>query len=101
MPFIPKVFERDNGRCVYCCRDLKHDFDAFWSTQMDHLVPGGGGDTENIVTACFVCNNLKGSFVPEGSTQKKRIASAKEHIMQRRAEKISDEFSSWVIPNSN
>ena len=90
-----KVFTRDHRRCVYCCRDLAHDFDAFWSTQMDHLVPGGGDDPENIVTACFVCNNLKGAFFPGGSTHEERVVSAREHIMQRRAEKIEKDFRSW------
>ena len=95
MAFRPDVFERDNHRCVYCCRDLLHDFDAFMLTHMDHLMPGAINEPENIVTACYVCNLLKSDFCPEGSTKKERIASARLCIMERRVKKILEDFSSW------
>ena len=90
-----KVFERDNHRCVYCCRDMLADFETFWTAQQDHLVPGDGDDPKNLVTACFVCNNLKGDFCPDGKNRKERIASARAHVMARRAEKLAD-FASWT-----
>ena len=92
-----EMFIRDNHRCVYCSRDLLHDFDAFWTVQQDHLDPKGGADLENMMTACFVCNNLKGDFEPGGSCREEKIVSARQHIMKRRAEKIEDPFFKGII----
>ena len=91
-----KVVKRDRFRCVYCCRDMLHDFDSYWSVQMDHLCPRGGDDLENVVTACFVCNNLKGTFCPEGDSRKERIVSARKHVMQRRSEKMTIDYDTWL-----
>ena len=33
-----QLFERDQGRCVYCGLDLKADFDRFMMATEDHLV---------------------------------------------------------------
>ena len=44
--------------------------------------------------ACFVCNNLKGDFVPEEATHEDRVWSARNHIMERRSERMKD-FDSW------
>ena len=58
-PSFSEVFKRDNRRCVYCCRDLASNFDAFMIAQLDHLIPaakvGRLDDLENVVTACCVC----------------------------------------------
>ena len=35
-----QLFERDQGRCVYCGMDLKADYDRFMMATEDHLVPG-------------------------------------------------------------
>lgn len=54
------IFRRDKGVCQYCgCRG---------NITIDHVMPKsrGGGDTwENLVTACFACNNKKGNKNPE------------------------------------
>ena len=103
MSNFSKLFIRDKGRCVYCRRDLKRDFDAFWSAQMDHLVPGEGDGPENMVTACYVCNNLKGNFKDhkDAPTREKKLRLARQYILQRRAEKEGD-FESWAqVTNSN
>lgn len=57
------VFVRDGFRCQYCgtrkfMRELNYD----------HVVPrvrGGRTTWENIVTACYGCNDKKGSRTPE------------------------------------
>ena len=81
MPLLPRritledVFRRDGYRCVYCCRDLLHDFDVFWLVQLDRLMPDGSHyDKDNVVTSCYVCNNLKGTFKPKGASHKERVA---------------------------
>ena len=99
-----KVFERDNRRCVYCGRDLMIDFDTFMITEEDHLIPlskNGPDSDENIVTACSVCNRLKGNYMPdtEFSAEKKDqyIAKIREYIMDRKTIKMKDYYS-WTHP---
>lgn len=50
------VIFRDEGKCVYCGSSTR--------LTMDHVVPlckGGRKTWENVVTACYRCNNKKGS----------------------------------------
>lgn len=55
-PSRENVFKRDSWTCVYCgCTDKK-------TLTIDHVIPKsrGGKDTwENLVTACFDCNQEK------------------------------------------
>ena len=96
-----KIFERDNHRCVYCGRDLLHNYDAFALAQIDHLKPtskgGSATDIMNTVMSCCVCNKLKSDFLPEGSSREEQIKSARLKIYERRAAKINDEYSSWFL----
>lgn len=52
-----QVFNRTEGRCAFCGEVL--DLDSF---TMDHITPqayGGSSSVENLVAACFACNNRK------------------------------------------
>lgn len=96
------AFELSGGRCVYCCRDLKADFDSFMMAEEDHLIPSGrpgADDPRNIVIACRVCNSLKGTFTADESFDpnevEKYIRAARNHIMVKRAEKM-EIFAGWV-----
>lgn len=96
------VFERDNRRCVYCGRDMMTDFETFSITEEDHLVPrsAGGEDVpENIVTACAVCNRMKGQYVPSSPYEmlgrEAYIEDIRSHIMAQRARHMRD-FASWT-----
>lgn len=96
------LFTRDNQRCVYCGRDLLADFDSFMLAQEDHLVPSaakGSSDIDNLVIACYVCNKVKGAFVPEFSLTKsnrvKYINAIRDEIMKRRSKNMRD-FASWT-----
>src|ERR1035438_9976269 len=64
-----QLFERDQGRCVYCGLDLKADYDRFMMATEDHLLPGSKGgyarELENLVLSCRTCNSVKGGFVPD------------------------------------
>lgn len=55
---------RDCGRrCVYCSTPLALD-----TATLDHVWPlarGGANVAGNLVTACVVCNQLKGDLLPE------------------------------------
>lgn len=52
------VYLRDKGRCAYCSETVSRKEFTF-----DHVLPrsqGGKTDWENIVVACFPCNQKKG-----------------------------------------
>ena len=99
-----EIFKRDSCRCVYCGRNLLADFDTWMTAQEDHLVPAGETSPENLVTACFACNILRGNFTPQGldctpETRGAYIRAIREEIMKRRARKTR-EFIYWTHPNT-
>ena len=91
------LFERDQGRCVYCGMDLKADLDRFLMATEDHLVPaskgGKGRNLENLILSCVVCNRLKANFAPDGidAKQDRRgyITAVRKHIFERRSQRLS------------
>lgn len=53
------LFRRDDHVCLYCGEQFHYTF-----LTRDHVIPisrGGADNWENVVTACFRCNNHKGS----------------------------------------
>lgn len=60
------LFARDGYRCQYCNRHRGELRGREFLTR-DHVVPlslGGTNGWQNVVTACSVCNNRKGSHLP-------------------------------------
>jgi CRISPR/Cas system Type II protein with McrA/HNH and RuvC-like nuclease domain len=99
------VFERDKRRCVYCGRDLLTDYETFAGVEEDHLIPlsKGGDDTvANVVSACAVCNRLRGHFLPDiplsAGTRTQFLHAIRVYVMGRRAQKMQD-FISWTHPS--
>ena len=103
-----QLFERDQGRCVYCGMDLKADYDRFMMATEDHLVPaskgGEGRNLENLILSCMVCNRLKANYVPESvdatKERRKYIATVREYIHRRRSEKLK-EFMQVTHPDQS
>ena len=93
-----QLFERDQGRCVYCGLDLKADYDRFMMATEDHLVPdskGGNRELVNLVLSCRVCNGLKANFVPEPAIdpvadRRAYIVAVRAYIMKRRSERLKE-----------
>ena len=59
------LFQRDNGICLYCGGQFRHD-----ALSRDHVRPlsSGGPDAwNNVVTACVRCNNHKAGRTPEAA----------------------------------
>lgn len=59
-PHRQGIFRRDHHTCQYCGKK--------GPVTLDHVVPksrGGGDSWENLVSACFECNNKKGNHCPE------------------------------------
>jgi 5-methylcytosine-specific restriction endonuclease McrA len=58
-----EVFRRDGFKCVYCDFDAR-TFEHWAFLAVDHFVPrsrGGTDDINNLVTACVLCNHMKGA----------------------------------------
>lgn len=56
------IFHRDQGRCVFCDKDLTGLYNQLSNRQFDHIVPlakFGSNDPTNIQLACDSCNNEK------------------------------------------
>lgn len=89
-----QAFVRDNFRCVYCEKDILESFDSFAASHLDHLKPesarGPCEDVWNRVTACGVCNSLKGAYDPVPGEQVTEenfaaaVANAREFIQKKR-----------------
>src|SRR2546422_3315068 len=61
------IFTRDGFRCQYCRRKFRTEDLTFY-----HVIPiakGGNKTWENIVTACWGCNNRKSGRMPEEAGQ--------------------------------
>ena len=66
------IFLRDNYSCAYCEKQLEQH-----ELSVDHILPksrGGKETWENLVTACKVCNCLKGDRTPEEANMPIRIS---------------------------
>jgi 5-methylcytosine-specific restriction endonuclease McrA len=62
------VYSRDKGRCQYCGHDVPRP-----NATYDHVTPreqGGQTKWENIVIACFACNQKKRNRTPEQANMK-------------------------------
>ena len=69
-----KIYDRDRYCCVYCKYPLLEEFRIWNSAVEDHLYPqakkhGGSNSFTNLVTACQLCNSLKGDFIPQLAKQ--------------------------------
>lgn len=93
-----QLFERDQGRCVYCGLDLKADYDRFMMATEDHLLPeskGGDRNLSNLVLSCRTCNSFKSNFIPNPPIDLKKqrrqyIAAVRAHVMNKRAERLKE-----------
>ena len=94
-----QLFERDQGRCVYCGLDLKADDDRFMMATEDHLVPvkvaGKERNFDNLILSCLVCNRFKSDFVPNPEIdvkveRRKYIAAVRAQIMKKRSERLKE-----------
>jgi len=93
------VMTRDNFRCQYCGRRLPMS-----KLNYDHVIPRSqGGKTvwQNIVTACYPCNERKGNRTPVQARMRLRRKPVKPKSLPIVAfristESIPDAWASWV-----
>lgn len=65
-PVLKQLWDRQKGECHYCgilmTKGVLHNPDRITS---DHVIPkskGGKNDISNLVGACWVCNNARGTL---------------------------------------
>lgn len=98
------ILTRDNWTCCYCGRKLPTK-----ELNYDHVTPRSrGGKTvwENIVTACYDCNERKGDRLPHEAGMHLRKQPVKPtslpivafHVDSR--DTIPDMWASWLFWNS-
>jgi 5-methylcytosine-specific restriction endonuclease McrA len=66
--YRPAIFEREKGRCFYCCRSLTDE-----DSGLDHAEPqkaNGTNSYRNVVAACHSCNSSKGDDTAEDFLRK-------------------------------
>lgn len=93
-----RAFTRDQYKCVYCERDILESFDTFSASHLDHLKPrrfgGSDDDVLNRVTACGVCNHIKGAFDPSpdgpvtAESFDRAVGVARAHVWKKRKGEI-------------
>jgi 5-methylcytosine-specific restriction endonuclease McrA len=57
-----RIYSDQGGRCFYCGVLLPYE-----DCTLDHFIPkavGGQGTTDNLVIACFSCNQKKADYLP-------------------------------------
>ena len=93
------VMTRDKFRCQYCGRKLPMS-----DLSYDHVIPrcqGGKTTWENIVTACYPCNDRKASRTPRQAGMQLRSVPKKPRYLPFLAFAIStksipDAWATWV-----
>lgn len=66
-----EIWVRHRFKCAYCGEDLLKDIVRLQSAQLDHLLPkteypAFKDEPNNLVLACFACNQWKRTFDPLG-----------------------------------
>ncbi|MBS4027575.1 MAG: HNH endonuclease [Ignavibacteriales bacterium] len=83
-----QVHERNKFICVYCNLDGRLSYQNYKSLTIDHIRPKIFGDNhslQNLVTACFACNQLKGHYFPKHLADEKEVMNdIKKYISKQR-----------------
>jgi 5-methylcytosine-specific restriction endonuclease McrA len=81
-----KIFERDNGICVYC---------GAWADTIDHITPRNhGGKTldDNLVAACFKCNMTASDYLFPSIEHKRRYILLRRFGKKAHAREFREQY---------
>jgi len=77
--------------CEYCGKNLLQSVDSYDSWQIDHIVPDGSRDPENLALSCKTCNFAKRhttiSELSNYSSRNEKIEQARQIVWERRTKK--------------
>lgn len=82
-PVNAQVAVAADFHCEYCGLDMLQSLEAYYSWQIDQIIPAGGYTPENCALACRTCNHLKHARKPEGTNRKEQIADAWADIQRK------------------
>jgi HNH endonuclease len=94
-----EVYFRDKYICKYCGENLLNSVEKWHLTEVDHIVPKGGDDPQNLVVACRSCNMMKVGCDLNGiSNQDEAIKRIKAFIEERKRYEAStiDGLRKWI-----
>jgi 5-methylcytosine-specific restriction endonuclease McrA len=81
------------GKCIFCqtklCLTLEGD--PIGATTLEHIIPrsrGGTNDPENLVIACFSCNNEKGRRHDSKKNPSERAQEIITMLQERRSKRL-------------
>lgn len=84
---------RADFKCEYCGKSLLETYEHYDQWQVDHIIPNGDNNLENLALSCKLCNFVKRQTDPSSQTDKKDraslIAAARDIISQRRQRKAT------------
>lgn len=83
------LYNQANCRCQLCGRKI-----TYQDATVDHIMPkamGGVNDVSNLQIACYACNQLKGSVLPDSFMQR-----VSDIFMYQMSKKFSHRFA-WKI----
>jgi len=82
---------RADFKCEYCGKSLLESYEHYDQWQVDHIIPNGDNNLENLALSCKLCNFVKRQTDPSSQTDKldreSLISVAREIISQRRQRK--------------
>ncbi|GHA12842.1 hypothetical protein GCM10008090_23150 [Arenicella chitinivorans] len=82
---------RAGFKCEYCDKDLLESIDAYDSWQIDHIVPDGNNDFDNLALTCKLCNFTKRHSAKDElalcTSREEKIDLAKSLIAKRKIKK--------------
>ncbi len=67
-----RLWKRQKGKCYYCKEPMQRVYGHADSATLDHYIPkskaepGNNEDLDNLVLACFSCNQIKADRIPDG-----------------------------------
>jgi len=62
------IYQKADGKCELCGKAIKYE-----EMTLDHIIPlamNGADEAENLQCTCNMCNNFKGSILPEDFTRR-------------------------------
>jgi hypothetical protein len=100
-----ETYKRDMMTCLYCGLNGLSDFDNWRQLSIDHLIPqtlGGDDSSDNLVTCCKRCNELKRKWDPrrdktisqpqDGGLRSKMIEMVKNYL----SASYHEDYKDWV-----
>jgi len=100
------IYTRDGWCCVYCGAQGE---DLGVGLSLDHILPNGDNDTENLLTSCGECNSSKGdrtmrswfqTLRDRGENTTKLSAKIRRHRLRKIDRKTGRQLAAIRRPNS-